>query len=105
MAQIKEPRNKKATLKYPAEARTPAVKRRESPGKKKPKKSPDSAKTNKKMPINPIVCINGMISKMCIVVCGVRARSYLARVPAGISSFGSRRENLPSSVEIAKIIP
>ena len=31
--------------------------------------------------------------------------SYFARVPAGISSFGSSSENLPSSVETARIMP
>ena len=72
MSGPKAPRKRKPIGRYPAAANTPALKSKESPGRKNPKNNPDSAKTKMKIPINPIACIKGKISKICIKFCGVK---------------------------------
>jgi hypothetical protein len=47
-------------------AKIPAVKRRLSPGKKKPKNNPDSANIIERTPVVPIACIK-LSRSMCIL--------------------------------------
>jgi hypothetical protein len=49
------PTRRRKILIYPCEANNPAVNKRESPGRKKPKNKPDSAKTIPYTPMSPNV--------------------------------------------------
>lgn len=47
-------------FRYPCEARNPVTKRRVSPGRKNPTKSPDSANTMPKIPRYPVTLISSV---------------------------------------------
>ena len=77
------------------EAKIPAVKRSESPGKKNPKKSPVSAKTINIIPISPTVLIKNIGSSI----------NYLTLLPTGAETSGIRKTGRPSNPSTAMSMP
>lgn len=87
----------------PCEAKKPAVKRSESPGKKKPKKSPDSANMTQSTPTRPtaFMMTTGSRRVWMVWIMG----NYAAWVPGAMDGFGSSKEKLPLPSETAKSMP
>ena len=81
---------------YPWIERNPAVNKRVSPGKKKPKNNPVSAKIIKTIPINPTVFIIKIGSNIYI---------YLTLLPTPTSTSGVRKTGRPSRPSTAISMP